>query len=101
MLESFHEETFARQLHTKFRLHTEPSRELDLELIEVSGGGEQKTPGFENFSLVFRGPLDGFLQQNTYQLEHPELGAFDLFIVPIRQDTEGFYYEAVFNRLTQ
>jgi hypothetical protein len=32
-------------------------------------------------------------------MEHEALGSFELFIVPIRKDDEGFYYEAVFNRV--
>jgi hypothetical protein len=27
--------------------------------------------------------------------------SFELFIVPIRRDDPGFYYEAVFNRMCQ
>jgi hypothetical protein len=34
-------------------------------------------------------------------MEHDEMGQFDLFLVPIRQDDQGFYYEAVFNRILQ
>jgi hypothetical protein len=30
-----------------------------------------------------------------------EIGAFELCIVPIRRDDQGFYYEAVFNRMRQ
>jgi hypothetical protein len=30
-----------------------------------------------------------------------EIGVFELFIVPIRRDDQGFYYEAVFNRMRQ
>jgi hypothetical protein len=30
-----------------------------------------------------------------------EIGAFELFIVPIRRDDQGFSYEAVFNRMRQ
>jgi hypothetical protein len=34
-----------------------------------------------------------------YQLQHERLGAFELFLVPVGQDQDGVYYEAVFNRL--
>ena len=100
MLESLNEEKFAAQLHTKFLLHPETERALELELVEVSGGEQPKVEGVECFSLVFRGPGDLLLPQHTYRMEHGELGAFDLFIVPIRRDEDGLYYEAVFNRLT-
>jgi hypothetical protein len=101
MLDNLKEETFARQLHTKFMLHPEPERTLELELIEVSSDGQRKTPGGESFSMVFRGPADPSLPQRTYRMEHGELGAFDLFIVPIRRDQDGLYYEAIINRLTR
>jgi hypothetical protein len=32
-------------------------------------------------------------------MEHERLGSVEIFIVPIRKDGEGIYYEAVFNRL--
>jgi hypothetical protein len=49
------------------------------------------------FSLFFSG--DGVLPQHLYQLSHPVLGAFDLFLVPIQKKRSGFNYEAVFNLL--
>lgn len=48
------------------------------------------------FSLVFLGPPGTVYPQRTYQLEHPRLGSFELFVVPIGADTEGVRYEAVF-----
>lgn len=99
MLENITEETSQRLLNTKFRLFLEPSRTVELELVEVSGGRQQKAGGGDSFSLVFRGPGDALLTQRTYRMEHSELGTFDLFIVPIRRDRDNFYYEAVFNRL--
>lgn len=50
----------------------------------------------EPFSLLFRGPLEPFLQQQMAVLQHDELGQIELFLVPVGQDGEGFYYEAVF-----
>ena len=50
--------------------------------------------GRRPFSLTFRGPAEP-LPQATYGLEHAELGAFDLFIVPIGHDDAGIIYEAV------
>jgi hypothetical protein len=48
------------------------------------------------FSLVFRGPGEELLPQSTYLLEHPELGALQIFLVPISRDEGGARYEAVF-----
>jgi hypothetical protein len=89
---------FAEQVNSKFFLRSE-DREIELELSQVS---ELKvTPGQEVFSLVFRGPATFVLPQQCYQLEHDQMGAFDILIVPIRRDDKGVYYEAVFNRLVE
>jgi hypothetical protein len=37
------------------------------------------------------------LEQQIFALEHPELGQFDLFLVPIAQTEDGITYEAVVN----
>jgi hypothetical protein len=71
---------------------------VELELVEVTDGGAAAGQ-VERFSALFRGPLETFLPQRTYALEHEQLGNVELFIVPVRQDSEGFYYEAVFNRV--
>ena len=90
--------SLSEQLHTKFRLTVEPEKIVEVELVEVQAHGD--VPGqTERFSAVFRGALDTFLQQRTYAMEHERLGSFELFIVPIRKDDAGFYYEAVFNRV--
>jgi len=49
------------------------------------------------FQLKFRGPGPGYLPQQTHPLQHDKLGAFQLFLVPIGQDSDGFLYQAVFN----
>jgi len=47
------------------------------------------------FSLVFRGPADGAVSQQTCGFRHAQLGQFDLFIVPLGPDEQGMRYEAV------
>lgn len=87
--------TFSEHLNSTFRLHHGPAV-IDLELIGVADGS---TSRHVSFSLVFRGPLQPAFPQQIYPFEHDRLGRFDLFIVPIKRDAHGFYYEAVFNRL--
>ncbi|HEU4834969.1 MAG TPA: hypothetical protein VFS90_11160 [Pyrinomonadaceae bacterium] len=58
-------------------------------------------PQQEEFAVEFRGPLDTFLGQGVRNFAHDQMGQFELFIVPIKQNEQGFYYEAVFNRLRQ
>jgi hypothetical protein len=90
-------EHFAPHSGSLFCLRREDGFPVTLELIEVSE--VRTTSRSEAFSIVFRGPLDVPLPQATYDIQHDTLGSFDLFIVPIRRDQQGFFYEAVFNRL--
>lgn len=53
----------------------------------------------ECYSLVFRGPADVPAVQNIYVLENDKLGTMELFLVPIKKDDNGLYFEAVMNHL--
>jgi hypothetical protein len=101
MTEPLTKDAFAPLLHKRFTLPDTPDQSLALELIEVSGDDHATalTKGHEYFALKFRGPAQVFLPQRTYRLAHEELGTHEVFLVPVAQDAEGFYYEAVFNRL--
>lgn len=50
----------------------------------------------EPFNLIFCGPLEPLLEQQIYPLQHDELDGIDVFLVPVQQDVNGNYYEAVF-----
>jgi hypothetical protein len=97
--------TFSAQLNTEFRIFQSSTPLVDVELVEVTERGAadgQQPPAAsrqQRFSLVFRSPRETLLQQGMYQMQHNCLGAFDLFVVPVGQDQDGIYYEAVFNRL--
>jgi hypothetical protein len=93
-----HEE-FTKNENTKFHVHVDENTHVELELVKVS---EVKLyPQQEEFAVEFRGPLDMFLGQGARNFTHDQMGEFELFIVPIKQDEQGFYYEAIFNRLRQ
>ena len=47
------------------------------------------------FALVFHGPADGALSQQTCRFRHAQRGEFELFIVPLGPDEQGMRYEAV------
>ena len=89
--------TFAAHLQSAFRAHHAQTT-TELALVEVSDGS---TPRQVTFSLLFRGPHQPRLAQQIYPFEHDRLGRFDLFIVPVKQDGHGLYYEAVFNRVIE
>jgi hypothetical protein len=105
MLDHLHAVTFRHQLHSLFRIHPPGVPAVDVELVEVTERGaadsKQRSTATrqERFSIVFRGPGERLLQQGTYEMRQDHLGAFELFLVPVGQDQDGVYYEAVFNRL--
>ena len=89
-------EGLIENLNTKFYVSADGKRIVDLDLAEVS---ERKVGATqEQFSLLFRGPREPFLTQGIRSLEHEKLGESDIFLVPVREDAEHYYYEAVFNR---
>ena len=95
------EAEFSKHGNTKFRVAVEPP--VELELTEVKGylSREHEEMGMERFSAFFSGPKDRYLDQSTYSLEHDQMGTFALFLVPVKQDQNGFRYEAVFNYYNQ
>ena len=99
MSENLTKEFFAENVNTTFRVRLDSAQSLEVELVEMNSNDQLQQKGVENFSVVFRGPRELFLPQRTYRMEHERAGEFDIFIVPIRGDTAGYYYEAVFNRL--
>lgn len=88
---------FAETKDTMFRVQMSGGRELQLQLTDVSD--RKISERQEQYSITFRGPLEIFLPQGIYRLEHASLGSFDVFIVPIGKNAQGFSYEAVFNYL--
>jgi hypothetical protein len=89
--------TFAGHIDSAFRLSHEHGT-TELRLIEVTDGSTDRQV---SFSLLFRGPRQPLLAQQIYAFEHNRLGRFDLFIVPVKQDAHGLYYEAVVNRMIE
>ncbi len=102
MLETFTASTFQPLVRECFRVHPGEAPPVELELLQVtlltaSGPGWQTVPRRRDpFSLLFRGPQAPVLPQKIHRFEHPALGSFDLFIVPIRAGAEGTEYEAIF-----
>lgn len=96
--------TFAGLVNSCFRVQSGPASAVELRLVAATPAtpapvAAAEAPTRESFSLLFCGPAEAFLQQRTYRFTHEQLGAFDLFIVPVGKETDGFRYEAIFNRL--
>lgn len=93
------EEEFRQHLNTPFRLQVNAPKPIDLTLVAVesrpSGATEQQ--GMERFSVFFLGSPEFLLPQSTYRVAHPEMGEFDVFLVAIGKEADGYRYEAVYN----
>lgn len=94
-LETLTASDFAPLLHAQFLVASDDSEPFDAELIEVSEAATQG-PLRKQFSLVFRGGPTPPLSQRIYRVEHDELGALEIFLVPLGPDVVGQRYEAVF-----
>jgi hypothetical protein len=99
MSASLTHEAFTQQVNTKFQIQGDQNTRVELELTEVSD--VKLYPQQEEFAIVFRGPREILLHQGIHSFTHEQMGQFEMFIVPVRQDEHGFYYEAVFNRLRE
>jgi hypothetical protein len=98
----------ARQLNTPFLVQSESGRTIKVTLAAVRmqkerplkpGRRPPADAGNEKFSLVFSGCRGELLEQNTYPFEHPKLGRFDLFVVPVfTRNLAKIDYEVVVNR---
>jgi hypothetical protein len=92
----YRHDTYAPLVGTAFEVHRPDGDAVGVELVEAT-----ELPGRGDcFSLVFRGRADEALDQQTYRMEHRELGEFPLFLVPIGPNEDGdLQFEAVVNRL--
>lgn len=92
---------FESQINTTFLINHQGSK-VKVKLIEVTNHASRKQTkaGKEGFSLLFHGPKDEVLKQDTYLFEHEKLGMFSFLIVPTKIDRRPApHYEAVVNRL--
>ena len=92
-------EEFKQHLNTSFHLQVNAPKPIDLTLVAVESrpSDSSEEQGMERFSVVFSGSLEFLLPQSTYRMVHPAMGEFDVFLVAIGQDADGYRYEAVYN----
>jgi len=103
MIESWTKEDFAGRVGETFGLSIAAigADPVPFKLIQVKAGAAPPS-GRAQFSLLFRGPRAAVRPQGIYRVEHPELGAHDLFLVPVGLapdeggDGGGVLFEAVF-----
>ena len=84
---------------SRFTLRLDPGNdvaELPALLVEARAGRSAGLDGRQPFSLTFEAPPEPALPQRIYRLEHPQLDALELFLVPVARSDTGLKYEAVF-----
>lgn len=98
MLDQLTAEDFRACLHGHFQL-TAPGVDAswELSLAEVSDIGDGSGPRAQPFSLIFRAPAGVYLPQQIYRLQNEDMGAMELFLVPLQPDAEGGRLQAIFN----
>jgi hypothetical protein len=90
---------FAPLVGSRFTLRLEAGNDADglpAQLVEARAGRSAGRDGCQPFSLTFEAPPEPALPQRIYRLEHPQLDAMDLFLVPVARTATGLHYEAVF-----
>ena len=91
---------FLAQLNSTFLIN-EGASKVAVRLVDVTdlprhGAHARK----EAFSLLFKSDKATTLEQNTYLIEHKNLGLFSFLLVPIMsKDKSARHYEAIINRL--
>lgn len=73
----------------------EASASLELTAVELLS--QSLSESSQPFVLVFRGSDSAILPQSIYRLQHDQLGAIELFLVPVAASADGPVYEAIFN----
>ena len=84
---------------SRFTLRLDDAAELPAQLVEARAGRADLGAGPDGrqpFSLTFEAPPEPALPQRIYRLEHPQLDAMDIFLVPVARTATGLHYEAVF-----
>ncbi|NJN54353.1 MAG: hypothetical protein HC804_06095 [Anaerolineae bacterium] len=108
MLDKVTKESFEPYLNQIFNLNLDDQGNIPLQLMSVTP--HQTHTGYQRaaptgatlrqagFTLTFCGPRQPALTQRMYDLEHETFGKLEmLFLVPVSEDGNGRYYEAVFN----
>lgn len=96
MLENITSEQFSSLIDKSLELAAGGQR-YRMQVAEVRAFPPHGERPVAPFSVVLRGARELRLAQGIYRLQHPSLGALDLFVVPIGPDAHGMRYEIVFN----
>lgn len=94
---------FDALLGQSFLVNTIDALPRSVRLAAVKPGAAARTgaanPRHECFSLAFCGPKGQAFPQGTYTFAHPQLGYFDLFVVPTMAVDHEERHIAIINRI--
>ncbi len=97
MLDKLTIDDFSGRVGETFTATAEGDRTLRLTLRLVDGlPRPEGDKGREPFSLEFTDEAPDHVPQQIVAIEHPEMGAFELFVVSLGPGPEGMRYEAIF-----
>jgi hypothetical protein len=99
VLDTLTAEDFRPHLYEIFHIRLDGIDPIDLELITVTEQvNHEKVAHRLPFALLFLGPVsDQYLLQHIYHVEHAQIEALDIFIVPLGLQDGRMRYEAIFN----
>jgi len=72
---------------------------LAITLSAVRVPARNPDPRLDQFSLVFRMPAAPAVAEGTYEMDHPAIGRFDLYLTPSGRDAEGASFRSDFTLL--
>ncbi len=90
-------EHFKDRIGERFSATSQDGAGLELTLSEAKERAASPNAS-QGFSLLFRSAEQEPLDQQIFDVDHPELGHHTIFMVPIAAGADGVSYEAVFTR---
>lgn len=98
MLDRVTKDTFAPLVGERFELAAPGGEPFELVLTSCDEASAPSGTGTRTpFSLVFHAPPERLVPQQICTLRHPQIGQFELFVVPLGPDEQGMGYEVIFN----
>jgi hypothetical protein len=98
MLDTLTATTFAPLVDEPFSVSVDGTPVFEARLSSVTPWGQDSAgpSGRVPFTLLFHAPAGACLPQQIFRLEHDQVGAIEIFLVPLGPDAKGMRYEAVF-----
>lgn len=101
-LKKLEKKDFDKYLNTSYtvayKAENNEEKKIELELVEIS---EKDRENVYSFSLVFKGPTNVVLSDNTYIFKHKNMGELSMHISPFQQDGNNVFYDVIFSRLKE